>query len=345
MTDKIKVIVIFSLAYTGSSWSTMVISSRGDTFNIGAGDRFSDLIKYRSDEICAIHGAKCPFWPRFAAQYDENENILVQIARYAQKQILVINNPSMSLFDRCFRDPRLDVRVVRQLRHGQATLASAMRHFPERVDSVYQAALAWLYKGTLGLERRIANVGGDALTIRYEDFVGDPAATLAKIGTHIDAPYTLDSLRFWEYEHHITGGNVGLIDNYLRMRGEKGVRALDGAQYYDDLLRHMRETNGVPKLDEGWRRVYAPEDVAAYDFVAGEMYEAYGYPRPVVDVAAQDAFVARHAPPATLAEAAKTVGPWRRPTTADAAARVSMRGQLRLYWERLKAATLRRILA
>ena len=74
---------------------------------------------------------------------------------------------------------------------------------------------------------------------------------------------------------------------------------------------HLKETQGVPKLDESWNNNYDKVDLAAYDFVVGKLYENYGYKRGEFDEHTIINFRKKYSPPQTPEDANKLIKPWR----------------------------------
>jgi hypothetical protein len=339
--DRITIVLIFSIAYSGSTWLTLVAGSHPDAFCLGAGDRILDWGPTAAENLCVVHGRKCRFWPGFFERYDPAANFFVELARYTGKRVFAVNNAPQSMIDRHMRHPDIDLKVVKLVRDGRAALASAMRHNPERVDSVYQAAIAWLYRGTLAMERRAAQFGQGALLIRLEDAVDDAPAMLRNLARHTGVDYDQSSLRFWEFEHHLATGNRGTLDLLIRLQGGSGYVA-ESEAYYRDLLDHLKRTNGIPKLDLSWRQAYDEVDLAACDFAAGALYQKYGYETARVSEETAAACKARYHHPPTLEEAERSIGPWRRAangpepaapqsTAWKLASKVAHRLPLRLY--------------
>jgi hypothetical protein len=152
-------------------------------------------------------------------------------------------------------------------------------------------------------------MGGDALTIRYEDAVQDPLSTLARVSAFTGVQYDASSLRYWEFEHHMPSGNSGALDILVRLQGGDGLN-YKRTSYYDDMVNHLRKNNGVPKIDESWKSLYSEVELAAYDFAAGKQYEVYGYPRQVLSPDAVRKFHRKYAPPDTPEAAERRVKPW-----------------------------------
>ena len=308
---RVKVILLYSMAYSGTTWLNLILGSGKDILGIGAGDRLFKDGPSKPETMCLVHpGGECTFWPLFFKRYDPSDNFFIQLHRHTGISTFVANNPSMELFNEQFTDERLDVRVIEQVRNGQASLASAMRHHPERVTSVYQSAVVWLYRGTVNLKRRLRNTGKPAMLLRYEDAVQDPLGTLERVAEYTGYPYTAASLRYWDFEHHLPGANQGALDILMRLQGGQGLKH-GRKDYYDDLMQQLRKSDGVPKLDESWREAYSDVDLAAYDFAAGALYAEYGYPRPEVNEVARQKFVETYSPPPTPKEALSQLPPWR----------------------------------
>lgn len=310
--DKIKVILILSLAYSGTTWFTLVAGSHPDAVCLGAGDRIIKDGHEMAENLCQLHPQNCNYWPSFFKNYNPEENFFIQLARHTGKNTFVINNLSLPLIDKELRHSNIDLKVIRFVRDGRAALASAIRHHPERVDSVYQAALAWLYRGMKNLQNKTDKVSDKYLAIRYEDAVNNPSDMLEKLSEFTGLTYTKDSLLYWNFEHHLATGNAGALESLIRLQGGEGFEHHRKKEYYDDLIKHIQLTQGVPKPDDSWKKMYNSKDIAAYDFVVGELMCKFGYPRLAISQTDKMAFSQQFNPPGSVEDAVKTVGPWRR---------------------------------
>lgn len=138
----------------------------------------------------------------------------------------------------------LDVRIVRLVRDGRGT---AHIYILERNDPMPAAAMEWK-RSTREGEAFLAGVDPARwIEVRYEELCRDPATTLARICRFADVPFDGEVRCFRSNEHHIVG-------NYMRMESTTAI-----------------------KLDDRWRSVFTPQQLAEFEAVAGELNRKYGY--------------------------------------------------------------------
>ena len=82
MRDKVTVINLLSLSYTGTTWINIVLGSHEETLAVGPPDRFFELWSTDPGKLCLVHGPDCDLWPAFSARYDPRNNLFVQLAEH-----------------------------------------------------------------------------------------------------------------------------------------------------------------------------------------------------------------------------------------------------------------------
>ena len=187
-----------------------------------------------------------------------------------------------------------------------------MKHHPDRVDSVYQSSIAWLYRGTRNLKNKIEKFGRPALVVRYEDLVEQTVSTLHRIGNFVGIPFNGEEMKYWLAEHHLLAGNSGTIETLIRLQDGEEKTGSGEDDYYDRLVRQLVNSGGRPILDDSWKQRYSEEELAAYEYSNGTVYGAFGYPASEYSEQARRNFYQSFTPPESVEEAAKSVGPWRR---------------------------------
>lgn len=303
---KIKVLNIRSLAYSGTTWITMVLASHRQALALGAGDRIFELKKNQADIACFVHGKSCTFWPEFIRNYNRKKNFILQLAEYSNRSVFVINNPSQKVVKSVFNHPDIDLVTLKQVRDGRATLYSWMRHHPHRYSEFYDAVRAWLIPAWQRLYSLDKGEKAAFPLLRYEDMIEDWQKEANRIGKLLGIEYEDDAVQYWRYDHHLPNGNTGTIDLLRRLTGQDGLRHHLRDQY-DQILESTLKAPDKPVLDESWRDKLSPVDLAAYDFIAGELHEKFGYLRDVIDPEVMMEFKRKYQVPDSVEEAIRQI--------------------------------------
>jgi hypothetical protein len=164
------------------------------------------------------------------------------------------------------RNPELNVRVIRLVRDGRAVVTTYMNpaeyadaanpalrgggmggdRASERL-SIAQAAWEWR-RSNEEAEFILAGMDRPKWTeVRYEDLCLNTSETLARLFGFLNVKPAGSEHGFRGVDHHVLGNGMRL------------------------------DTTTAVRLDERWRSVLTPEDVQAFDSVAGAMSRRYGY--------------------------------------------------------------------
>ena len=73
--DRIKVVVVLSLAYSGSTWTTLTVGSQRDAICLGGGDQIFDAAEGRYQYQCQLHGPSCRYWSENFKDYQNGDNL------------------------------------------------------------------------------------------------------------------------------------------------------------------------------------------------------------------------------------------------------------------------------
>jgi hypothetical protein len=288
-----KVLYIRSLAYAGTTWINLVLGSHPEVFALGVPDIAHKLKPEQGGGACSVHGGRCSFWPKFIRSYDRNENFMLQLARYAGKRLIIMNNISREMLERWVVHPDVDLRYAVVVRDGRANVTSALRHTPELFVDRFHAIRTWLQPAWTNLFNDIPDDPDLAITIRYEDFVTDHRAQVERVGRLLGIEYPPNAIRFWEYEHHFVNGNTGTIGLLREMQGiGRPTHQREG--YYKDLTEHTRRAPEQPKLDESWKEFLTRDDRLAYDYAVGPLHEKMGYERDRFGADEVEAFLVKY---------------------------------------------------
>jgi hypothetical protein len=162
-----------------------------------------------------------------------------------------------------------ETRFIHLIRDGRdVALSQTARAINEQPPAAEQAA-KWVKR--IGKSReQAAKLGGERyIEARYEDLVRDPEPALRRICEHIELEFDPAMLTYYE----------GAAERLQEMSGalrSDGSHAEQAEGYRIDNHKPTTEPPDPSKLDK-WRREMNPEDLKAYDDVAGEMLKELGY--------------------------------------------------------------------
>jgi hypothetical protein len=275
------VVVTQSLSYSGTTWINTVLGCHEEVFALTSADRALDplndprILQYGEDNwdrICNVHYNECDFWPAFYRDYDRAGNFFHQLAERTGKNIIIINNPVPSVTGSHLNAPGVNCVYVNWIRDLRAVGASYWRKnlaksFQEVLDEFLIPASQW---------RPPAPPNSQSVTVKYEDAVIEPLEAINKIGKLYGLEYEESALRYWEFEHHITGGNPSV---YQLIRYAQGLEVLgwtDREYYLEEFDKIIANPGGVLK-DNRWRENLSENDLSLFETHCGESNRHFGY--------------------------------------------------------------------
>jgi hypothetical protein len=278
MFDPVKVVIVNSLSYTGTTWLNLVLGSHSRTFTIGPPDRVYALLNQQTVEqpinACRVHGPECEFWQGFCEQYQSSENYFVQLADYAKCDVLVINNPTPNGTSLELEHPSIIVKPIQLIRDGRAVAASYRRKHPN--ESFFDGVKNWLSAPLSSFP--FDTNDPDLLCLRYEDVLHNQHLAIEQIGQFVGVDYDAQALRFWEHPHHITAGNSGTI-MMIKMAQGLQVPANENREYYEDQLKTLQDNPSHTFNDKRWNSELSMRDRFVFDYFCGHANANFGYER------------------------------------------------------------------
>lgn len=272
--NRVKVVVVRSISYTGTTWLNAVMGSHEQCFLLGPADRVWQARTTGLADACRIHDEDCPFWPEFFKHYDADRNFFIQLAEQSGKHIIVTNNPVQNGAGTELKHPDIEVQYIDLIRDPRAIWASYMRKNPE--TDPLDAIVNWLYPAVRNFKYNEDDP--DRLSLRYEDVRADQLNILQRIGKFIGLDYGERSLRFWEWDHHITSGNIGTI-SLIKMGQRIALQNFKERAFYEAKFEAMK-TEGQPRFtDERWKTELTRCNLFLYELLCGEHHERFGYVR------------------------------------------------------------------
>jgi len=221
-------------------------------FGIGAGEMQERLERVGSGDAA---GAVRAFYDAYAAKQGK--------PRWGDK------TPAYMLSVQRIGRTLPEARFIHLIRDGRdVALSQSARALNEQPPPAEQAA-RWVKRIHKSREQAATLKGPRYVEARYEDLVRDPEATLRRICEFIELPWDDAVLRYHE------GAAARLTEMAGTLRAE-GAHAEQAAGYRIENHAPTTRPPDPAKLDK-WRREMAPEDVRAYDAVAGELLGELGY--------------------------------------------------------------------
>ena len=277
MDSPVRVVSVFSSSYTGTTWLNFAMASHPDAFYLGPYDWARQTLKDQKEAACLLHGPDCGFWPGFFSQYDETDNFFTQLAAYAGKSHIIINNPILEEgeFQADLESPRVELIPVIVVRDLRAQFASRLRKYPDvNPVQILKDYVAWCAKRPV----QMINQYPQAPVINYELARSDVASTLNQISGYTGLSYQASPERFWEFEHHPVAGNDGPC-SFVAFH--QGVEYPDfvGIEHYREQFRQTLEAEGGEFKDERWKTELSLYQKFYFDEHYGQINQAFGYER------------------------------------------------------------------
>jgi len=270
------VVVIRSLSFTGTTWVNVLLGCHPRAFALGPPDRVLGLsYKEGWEDACRVHGPECLFWPAFHEVYDPAGNFYRQLAAFAGRDVIVINNPQGGgKGDKDLYHPDILLKHVRVVRDGRAVCRSYVRNNPG--TDYYHAVKDWFLPSGQAFD--FDEQDPDVLCIRYEDMVEDQFAAMQRFGRFLGLEYPDNFYKFWEFDHHIISGNASIYGMIRRFREGKPFSGRKRV-FYEQAYERLRQNPEKPVYDAAWEEDLGRRERFVFDYFCGPINARWGYPR------------------------------------------------------------------
>ena len=219
-----KVVFISCAGHSGSTLLNLILGSHSGIFGLGELRSFRN----RYPNLCGVCGSACPFWNTrpivpllgsyfaggrgarrlLVAAVRRHRSIYRYLARSAGVHILVDSSKDVRWYRRQLHFTRHWRRVepilVYLVRDGRAVVNSVLRKYPER--SISSVTERWI-EDKKERDRLWTDFPGARYRLRYEELALHPNIETRKLCAFIDVPFEPDMIHFWEFDHHLIGGN------------------------------------------------------------------------------------------------------------------------------------------
>lgn len=192
-----------------------------------------------------------PTWSAHLREVHLRNNALVEVFQEMSSARIVVDSSKLALHLKfLLKSDRLKIKVLSLVRDGRAVVTSMLGHGFQRgsrEETIAAAALAW--RRTNEASQSILNTlpASRWLHVQYEELCRQPAQTLRAICEFLGMNAESVVLDFRARTQHVLG-------NDMRLKSGSDIR-----------------------LDERWRSGLSEADLAAFNAVAGQMNQSYGY--------------------------------------------------------------------
>jgi hypothetical protein len=243
----------------------------GTDFRTGATPYVSRLLRplHRRRSVEALRDALLALSPHWRAQYPvlqrRNAALVETVLELTGSEVIVDSSKTGLRLKFLRRNSALDVGAIRLVRDGRAVALTYMEpgQFADAVDpqlrgggtgnsrsrvmGMERAALLWK-RSSEEADAVIASMPrGRYLRVRYEDLCSDPERVFGAICDFLGVERVETFRDFRRAEQHVVGNGMRL------------------------------DTRNEIVLDDRWRTALSASDLQAFDRVAGELNDKYGY--------------------------------------------------------------------
>lgn len=284
MRPSVTVVHIRSLSYSGTSWLNLVLGCHEDSIAFCSLDRLWEIaqgeisipwqvVHTKLADPCLVHGEQCDFWPAFLNSYKVDQNLFVALANYSGKKFIITNNLIPTLAGSQLDDPAVTVKEIQFVRDGRALVASYLRKNPDK--AFIEGITGFLQTSFSSFE-----YDNDALRLclRFEDMTAEPKLHLQQISRFLGLDYSENSLHYWKWKHHLTGGNPGTIA-LLRLAEGLDIMPFEGEDFYRAQFSRTTENGPQTFKDERDKNAISRANLFLFDCLAGADNARFGYQR------------------------------------------------------------------
>ena len=302
---KKKVIFIMSSGHSGSSLLALILGSHPDCFS--AGELVGLPNRYRKQKPIDCVNMTSDFWEntfgkeglkqlanvlgntrlnsyipltieqkvrQFLKQDQVFNPYCFMFSRLDQKSVIIdaskasqwINN---RLKAQEFRSETIDAYLIHLVRDGRAVVNSYLRKYPHW--DMKKISQKWLTKTKLRTAFFEKFNPDKKIQIAYEQLATNPHQTIEKLCNFVNIDFLPSMIEYWKYVHHDISGNDGAYSLIRRYRGqeiENKVEQKINGDYYNNV-------DIAIKLDLRWKRELAPEKLAVFEEIAGEVNKLF----------------------------------------------------------------------
>lgn len=279
-----RVVVVESQAFTGSTWFSYVLASHERAFSLGNPAKAWDLFSRRPATTCRIHYASCPLWADIAQRDPSQHEFIATIREVAKASTLVLYRPTDPVFvdqiDNGVHGQVVRVEIIRDVRQRYA---SWKRRNP---DTGVAQAIAGPFSPSI-VSRPVDPTSGSShrskITLRHEAMVSDPQLVVEAAQELTGLDFDKTALAYWRHAHHPAHGNgvTHATVRHFQNPHANGEVALDPV--YLDYLASVERGEPARFDDNRWESSVTAYELFVLDLALGDFNEAHGYQRDKFD--------------------------------------------------------------
>lgn len=275
----ITIVIIRAAGYAGATWVNLILGSHMNAMSMGPTTRFVGFSKEDINNACFVHREKCTLWPEFLKQGYHKGNLFSNLAKFTGKKVFIVNYPTEECLKGEIEGKGFRVIHVQLVRDGRANLHSKIRH--DSINGVVyplEIILNWQIPKWVQINNEMPSDQALWYRLKYEDLLNIPKVTLSKLSTFVGLNYDSKAIKFWEFEHHLTAGNTGVIDTLCRMQNLKGWEH-HRRESYSGYIKSIQLHNNDKYIDSEWKKALNRKQLLAFDCLFGVINQSLGYVR------------------------------------------------------------------
>lgn len=290
--DNRQVVFVMGAGHCGSTLLDLILGSHSECFSLGelfALPRFFDPKSDNYKHICSVCDSDCPIWhdqfsikgfehhfyrPKSGRRYP-NANFYDYLSDYTGRSVLIDSSKNPNWIRHQWRlihlSSKIKPRMIYLWRDGRAIVNSFLKKYPER--GIARVSRHWK-KRTHTMNELFEHLPYRAkMMVRYETLAESPEKTIRKICDFLGLDFEHEMLRYWQFDHHPIGGNLGtrsLIFRYHNKFDQVFVdrrKKINKSKTYWD---YYQQIGLAIQPDYRWKEELTETQLAEFDAIAGE---------------------------------------------------------------------------
>lgn len=304
-SQRTKVVFLVGAGRSGSTLLELILDGHSQIRGLGELNHLTGILDRSppaNERFCSLCGDDCDLWNRtydvsVISRYFSSGGILsgprrsflrrfksiyAYFAAWGPEPILVDSSKNARWIRRALRPSyvwrKMKPVIVYLVRDGRAVVSARLRTHSNM--TIEQVTLDWLTR--IRESNRLFHEfpAASSYQLAYEHLAAEPEVAVRDLVRFLGVEYEPSMLKYWEYPHHIVGGNQWLINSYIRHCTEgdeatsgEGRNVWEGA---GSVEWHAKTGPGI-RLDERWRNELVGEQLAVFEQIAGKDNRSSGY--------------------------------------------------------------------
>lgn len=269
-SDELKAVMMCGAGHSGSTLLGMILGSHSQAFYVGEGAKVRNLgddNKPLRKRVCKICGEGCEVWAGF--RWDRENPLYEQIADHVHRTVIIDSTKDEGWIESRAAEvvgSGGQAFLLFLTRDGRAVVNSRIRKYPDR--GAEAQIRQWMEKMELS-QALFDRFEGPKLQVSYENLSTQTDAEVRKVCDMLQIEFEPAMLRFAEVQHHVLGGNSGTQFIAAKARFDDPDEAF--VSLTDRTSGYYENHSGGIELDLRWRQELAPDHLALFQQLAGEL--------------------------------------------------------------------------